>query len=148
MCFDFYRDCIGEPQFSRQCTLGLLGFFNWERNDGNQSIPELSQRNTKWNIMMNTSKTKQKRKRKKRKKKRTPPPNFMHCSSWQNHMNHNFTLHALADLKGVWGAHMYIMTNVRISRLILKSQLLNCLSLAILLPSFRICSVALIFRSG
>lgn len=74
MCFDFYRDCIGEPQFSRQCTLGLLGFFNWERNDGNQSIPELSQSNTKLNFMMNTSKTNKKEKEKKRKKKRKITP--------------------------------------------------------------------------
>ena len=44
--------------------------------------------------------------------------------------------------------YIHIMTNVHILRSILKSQLFTCLSLAILYLSCRLCSVALIFRSG
>ena len=50
--------------------------------------------------------------------------------------------------RGYTCIYMYIMTNVHISRSILKSQLFTCLSLAILFLSFRLCSVAVIFRGG
>ena len=55
-----------------------------------------------------------------------------------------------SKIRELWDIYkyIYIMTNMHLSRSILMSQLFTCLSLAILILSCRICSVAMIFRSG